>query len=292
MRSALFEISVEMWYAYADIGLLSLWGALESVKKITLIIIYLFFICAAGICLPSDSAFSHGDLALPTLFAPEDYGAVLMEGAVTKAQGVTPVVFSHWVHRTKYTCRVCHGELDFAMKTNETGVVCGKGEAKNSYCTVCHNGKIAFAPKDKAGDNCPRCHNADQSPDTEKFLALKKRLPSAKFGSEIDWVKALDEGLIKPKRSLSEGYQPMELDKTLTLSADMALIPPAVFSHKTHLKWLDCANCHPYIFNIKKKTTKHFSMARSLNGEFCGACHLRIAFPLNDCKGCHPAIKN
>ncbi|HVR37486.1 MAG TPA: c(7)-type cytochrome triheme domain-containing protein [Thermoanaerobaculia bacterium] len=62
--------------------------------------------------------------------------------------------------------------------------------------------------------------------------------------------------------------------------------------HAEHVRWLDCANCHPAIFNIRKKTTKHFSMRFNLAGEFCGACHLRVAFPLDDCMRCHPAMEN
>lgn len=237
-------------------------------------------------------AFSHGDVKLPILSPPEEYGDILMRGTSAKGGEMTPVIVSHWVHRPKYTCRVCHGELEFAMKADETGVVCDNGKMENRYCTVCHNGKIAFSPKDDEGDNCKRCHNANQSSNGEKFLALQKNLPRAKYGNEIDWVKALEKGLIKPKGSLSGGSQPIGLDKTLTLAAEMFLIPPAVFPHKAHVQWLDCANCHPDIFNIKKKTTEHFSMIRILNGEFCGFCHLRIAFPLNDCKKCHPSMRD
>ncbi len=243
------------------------------------------------ISLLAEMAFSRGDLTLPRLPAPVDYGDVLMDRAPEKANKIVPVIFSHWVHRTKYTCRVCHGELEFSMKANETGVVCGDGEVKNRYCTSCHNGKISFAPKDAEGDNCKRCHNADQSPNREKFDSLQKGLPRAKFGNEIDWVKALENGLIKPKVSLSGDYQHIGLDKTLTLAAEMSGISPAVFPHKAHVQWLECANCHPDIFNIKKKTTKHFSMERILKGEFCGACHLKIAFPLDECRKCHPSMR-
>jgi c(7)-type cytochrome triheme protein len=53
------------------------------------------------------------------------------------------------------------------------------------------------------------------------------------------------------------------------------------------VQWLDCNNCHPDNFNIKKKTTKHFSMERILKREFCGVCHLTVAFPMDDCKRCY-----
>jgi c(7)-type cytochrome triheme protein len=83
----------------------------------------------------------------------------------------------------------------------------------------------------------------------------------------------------------------MSFQSTLELNAEWSGIPPAIFPHKAHVAWLDCANCHPDIFNIEKKTTKHFSMALNLEGRFCGACHLTVAFPLQDCTRCHPAIK-
>lgn len=239
----------------------------------------------------SPAAFSQGDLKLPPLPAPEEYGDVAIDRTST-AKNVIPVIFSHWVHRAKYTCRVCHGELEFSMKVNETAILCRNGEKDGKYCTVCHNGKIAFAPRDEKGENCKLCHNANTGPNRDKFLGLQQKLPRSKWGNEIDWTKALNAGLIKPKESLTEKFQSLRLDRTLTLRAEMSGIPPAVFPHKEHVKWLDCANCHPDIFNIKKKTTAHFSMSRILNNEFCGVCHLRIAFPQNDCKRCHPGIKH
>jgi hypothetical protein len=32
-------------------------------------------------------------------------------------------------------------------------------------------------------------------------------------------------------------------------------------------------------------------MKMNLAGEFCGVCHMTVAFPMNDCKRCHPAMK-
>lgn len=240
--------------------------------------------------LPLPAFPSHGDLQLPALPAPEEYGDVLIDRFSGKNK-VMPVVFSHWVHRPNYTCRVCHVELGFSMKSSDTGIDCGGGKMTGKYCTVCHDNKTAFGPKGQNEDNCSRCHNANASPSRKKFAELKQKLPAAKFGDGIDWAKALTNGLIKPKKSLSKDFTPMTLDRTLTLEAEMSGIPPAVFPHKIHAEWLDCVICHPDIFNIKKKTTKHFSMARILNNEFCGVCHLRIAFPMDECKRCHPSMK-
>ena len=257
---------------------------------------YSFFFLAVYLVLmlfiPPRSFSSHGDFpGLPKPGAPEEYGDVIID-RLSGDKKIMPVIFSHWVHRAKYTCRVCHIELDFSMKAGDTGVMCNNGTSAGKFCTVCHDGKTSFAPKDSEGRNCDRCHNANASPNRTKFEEMKAKLPKSGFGDGIDWSKALADGLIKPKRSLKdENFQSMVIDKNLSLQAEMAGIPPAVFPHKIHAEWNDCDMCHPDIFNIKKKTTKHFSMGRILNKEFCGVCHLRIAFPLDDCKRCHPAMK-
>lgn len=244
-----------------------------------------------GILLLSGPAFAKSMLELPTVQSPVEYGDVLIE-RTSREKDVLPVVFSHWIHRVRYTCRVCHDELEFFMKTGETPIICDKGTMKGRYCASCHNGKVSFGPRGEEGDNCRRCHNADTSPNREKFSELRNRLPKAKFGNEIDWAKALNEGLIKPADSLSGNTRTIAHDKILTLRAEMSGIPPAVFPHKTHEQWLDCSNCHPDLFNIKKKTTKGLTMKSMLKGESCAVCHLRVAFPLDDCKLCHPSMRD
>lgn len=251
---------------------------------------YLVFCLAVILLLPSGAS-TRGNLDLPKLPSPDEYGDVVIDVTSSKNK-VIPVVFSHWVHRPKYTCRVCHVELNFSLKAGDTGIMCGKGVITGKYCTVCHNNKTAFGPTGPEGEkNCDRCHNANASPNRDKFAEMKSKLPGAPFGNEIDWTKALTDGTIKPKNSLTNDFKPVILDKTLKLEAEMGGIPLAVFPHKIHSEWLDCEMCHPDIFNIKKKTTKHFSMWRILNNEFCGVCHLRIAFPMDDCKRCHPGMK-
>ena len=250
-----------------------------------------------AILLLSSLSFAQGNFNIPPLRPARTYGDIRIDRVSTK-NGMAPVTFSHWVHRSKYTCRVCHYELEFAMRVNETEVVCNRGEIKNMHCTKCHDGKTSFAPKDAKGKNCNRCHTKKPRPDIDKFAALEKRLPKRIFKDRkgnkvvwIDWVKALNEGTIEPSSSLSGAAHAVGIDRTLSLEAEKSGIPPAIFPHKVHEQWLDCSNCHPDIFNIRKKTTKHFSMDRVLKGEFCGACHLSIAFPLNDCARCHPGIK-
>lgn len=98
----------------------------------------------------------------------------------------------------------------------------------------------------------------------------------------------MDKGLIKPAPYLTlKPPADLAIIKPIMLEAEWSSIPAAIFSHKAHTQWLDCNNGHPDIFNITKKTTKHFFMDRVLKREFCGVCHLTVAFPMDDCKRCH-----
>ncbi|RME69399.1 MAG: hypothetical protein D6778_00545 [Nitrospirae bacterium] len=234
-------------------------------------------------------ALAQGDWQLPEEPPPEQYGNVLIN-RLSELKMVKPVLFSHWSHRTKYTCRVCHFELEFEMKANATEITedaCRNGQ----FCGACHDGKTAFG---HTKENCHRCHNGGNDPTLkERFKKLRKRLPKAPYGNGIDWDRAYRRRRIRPKKSIyDETYRPMRFRKLLRLEAEWSMVPPAYFPHSVHNRWLDCAQCHPDIFNIKKKTTKHFEMKYNLQGKFCGVCHLKVAFPMRDCKRCHPAMKN
>ncbi|MBI5741476.1 MAG: hypothetical protein HZA16_12280 [Nitrospirae bacterium] len=228
---------------------------------------------------------------LPPLPPSENYGDIVIDRTAKATKG-TPVYFSHWVHRVKYTCRVCHYELEFSMQSNETPIVCDNGTMKGRYCAACHNGKVSFGPKDEDGETCSRCHDADSSSGGRKFNELQNRLPKSRFGNGIDWSRALNDGLIKPADSLSGEVRELVNVRNLVLEAEMRGISYAVFPHRTHEQWLDCSSCHPELFNIKKKSTESLRMINMIRGDSCGVCHLRVAFPLDDCKKCHPKMRN
>ncbi len=223
---------------------------------------------------------------LPPLPPPEEYGNILINRTSEK-NNVKAVSFSHWIHRRKHTCRVCHFELEFNMKVNTTEIT----EALNRsgrFCGACHNGKDLFGHENPA--DCEKCHNGKKDSGKEKFSELSK-FPKTKFGDGIDWVAAMRDGLIKPVNFLTiKPPEEITFNKRIVLEAEWTNIPAAVFPHRPHNEWLECNMCHPDIFNIKKKTTKHFYMTRILQGEFCGVCHLSVAFPMNDCKRCHPGM--
>lgn len=218
-----------------------------------------------------------------------DYGNFLINRTSEK-HDVKPATFSHWIHRQKHTCRVCHFELEFNMKLNTTKITEAENKA-GRYCGAvgCHDGKTVFGHEKP---HCEKCHNGNRSYGKEKFSDLS-RFPKTDFGDGINWVKALEKGMTKPMSYLNvKTFSDTLFDKTTILEAEWPNIPPAIFPHKAHNQWLDCNNCHPDVFNIKKKTTKHFEMVSIMNGEFCGVCHLKVAFPLNDCDRCHPKKKH
>lgn len=227
-----------------------------------------------------------GYFKLPPLPKPWEYGNVTID-RLSGSQGQKPVTFSHWSHRRYYTCRVCHFELAFVMGVNETEIT-EKANRNGEYCGACHNGEIAFGHTE---ENCRTCHDGGKGPYRKLFQELAD-LPPARFGNEIDWVEALALGKIAPKNSLYDDYEPVSYEsEPLKLEAKWTGIPPAYFPHEEHQSWHDCADCHPDLFNIKKRTTEHFEMVYNLEGKFCGVCHLRVAFPFDDCKGCHPDIR-
>jgi c(7)-type cytochrome triheme protein len=176
------------------------------------------------------------------------------------------------------------------MKVNTT-IITEQANKSGRFCGAsgCHDGKVSFGHEDKA--SCEKCHNGLIDYGTEKFDKLANA-PFAPFGNRIDWVESLHTGVIAPLNHLKNRPKEITLNKTLSLEAEWNFVPTSVFSHKIHTEWLDCNNCHPEIFSIKKKGTEDFSMANILKGEFCGVCHLTVAFPINDCKRCHPGMKN
>jgi len=244
-------------------------------------------VLALGLCLGwvgAAQAQGRSRFTLPKLPPPELYGDLLLDRA-TSAAGHKAVAFSHWSHRAAYTCRVCHTELEFAMARGESGITeaaCREGR----FCGACHDGKRAFGHDE---GSCTRCHAGANSAGRE--ASKLKNLPPAPFGNRVDWSAALAAGKIQPLNALGAPYAPMQHDKALVLEAEWAMISPAVFPHAEHNRWLDCSSCHPQPFNIEKKATPHFSMVFNLRGEFCGLCHLTVAFPLDDCKRCHPTMR-
>jgi len=110
-------------------------------------------------------------------------------------------------------------------------------------------------------------------------------IPKEATGVE-DWVAAFKENKINPHESLDLNVPhtpPFNFDVEIPAVGSM---PNVIFPHFQHTFWLDCGNCHPGIF-LMKKGGNPISMVKIVNGEFCGRCHGRVAFPIANCTRCH-----
>lgn len=225
----------------------------------------------------------------------ETYGDLILRERSEKHR-MDPVVFSHKSHRAMFTCRVCHVELEFAMKKGASGIT-REGYLDGLYCGACHNGTTAFSVEYA----CNLCHvKVDKQ---GNYVAKKDYMPSGgnlpvqDYGDGVNWVEAVRQGVIAPRNSLSEEGKgpsmplPEHLKKPLrwTTTSPRILV---VFPHDSHVLWLDCANCHPDIFTIEQMGTVEFDKEKNLYGLYCGTCHMTVAFPMNGCGRCHPDQKN
>lgn len=105
-------------------------------------------------------------------------------------------------------------------------------------------------------------------------------------GGLIDWVRALNRGLIDPRQSLDGSRQMFTVDFDILFTNTQSM-PWVRFPHLQHTEWLTCANCHPVPF-IPKQGANPVSMSAIIQGEFCGLCHGRVAFaPTMNCGRCH-----
>ncbi len=235
---------------------------------------------------------------------PNEYGMVVINNYSEK-EGLAPVVFDHWFHRSQFTCRLCHIDIAFGMKAGTTGIKAADN-MKGYYCGTCHNGKTTF---DNRFDNrkifeacskkytqedvkrCNRCHSLGKDVKKEHdFSKFAETMPKERLGNGINWEKAQAEGLIKPINyieGISIKRPSMTIQKDFALNPKIEGMPDIIYSHKKHTVWNGCEVCHPEIFiGVKKGATK-YSMIEIFDGKFCGVCHGKVAFPLTDCQRCH-----
>lgn len=108
-------------------------------------------------------------------------------------------------------------------------------------------------------------------------------------GGLIDWIGAIDNGLITPRADITGKEKMHSIDFDLILQ-NTSSMPYVRFPHLPHTKWLTCQNCHPAIF-LPQKGGNFITMAAIMQGEFCGVCHGKIAFPPLECARCHSVPK-
>lgn len=115
--------------------------------------------------------------------------------------------------------------------------------------------------------------------------ALSQLPPGGPAGNQVDWVKALREGYIKPRTNIYPETKIRVLDLDIVFR-ETAGRPAVVFPHRPHTEWLDCKNCHPKFF-IARRGANDFGRFDILQGEYCGRCHGAVSFPLTECHRCH-----
>ena len=167
-------------------------------------------------------------------------------------------------------------------------------QIENSYAKDPNSFNRLMKPKSKRNPAPPQdgIHDPDNEgshilqPPKEQFTEM----PRGKSGNYVDWVKALDDGKIKPRYDrVDPDVKPVIMDLNIVREVKGSM-PDVVYPHKQHTQWLDCSNCHPAIF-MPQKGANSMSMASIILGESCGVCHGKVAFPVAECRRCHSKSK-
>ena len=112
-----------------------------------------------------------------------------------------------------------------------------------------------------------------------------KSFPRDKSGV-IDWVKTLKQGSISPRMSLNDDEEmfPVDFDVIFKKTGSMPFVR---YPHLQHTEWLTCVNCHPKIF-LPQQGGNPVTMSAIIQGDYCGVCHGKVAFPpTRNCGRCH-----
>ncbi len=90
---------------------------------------------------------------------------------------------------------------------------------------------------------------------------------------------------------MSQPSQAEYADVVINNYADAAGMRPAVFPHWFHRIRFRCKVCHADLgFKFKAGGNK-ITMAKIINGQFCGACHNgEVAWSVENCAMCHSGI--
>ncbi len=228
--------------------------------------------------------------------------------AQMKEKGLSPVLFPHWLHRTLFSCKVCHDEI-FEMDRWTNAIVMEKIK-KKQLCGACHNDTIAFGVND---DNCIRCHMAGTDKaehlhnikkiDHERIKNAAKRLgaqwhpekiaggklPVDRFGF-IDWVELRKKGVVKPLQSFDKEAAGEVKENKILIRSKSPAVRDILFDHKTHSSVIRCSSCHPAQFKEELGANK-MNMKAIAQGRFCGYCHGKVSFTFKDCVRCHNVPK-
>lgn len=91
-------------------------------------------------------------LTLFSIPAWAEYGDVVLNRLAEQA-GMRPVIYSHWFHRIRFRCKVCHSEIGFKMRAGSNNITM-EAIIDGKFCGMCHNGEIAWSV-----ERCDICHS-------------------------------------------------------------------------------------------------------------------------------------
>ena len=110
--------------------------------------------------------------------AMAEYGDVVINNH-SDAAGMRPVIFPHWFHRIRYSCKVCHGDLGFEFKAGGNNIDM-LGIMEGQYCGACHDGDIAWSV-----ENCDLCHSAKPGTPTQVHESTLQQLVTPRVSPPI-----------------------------------------------------------------------------------------------------------
>jgi c(7)-type cytochrome triheme protein len=122
------------------------------------------------------------------------------------------------------------------------------------------------------------------------WAGIYAQLPTG-ADSNVDWAKALQQELIRPKPGTDE-----KAEEQPVLDLDVELVPKdlpefkVVYPHRVHTQVLGCTNCHTGIFQMEEGADP-ITMEKILGGEYCGRCHGKVSFDTTtNCVRCHKGM--
>lgn len=110
--------------------------------------------------------------------ARAEYGDVVINN-YAEAAGMRPVIFPHWFHRMRFTCKVCHADLGFKFKAGGSDINMSK-VMEGQFCGACHNGEIAWSV-----EQCNTCHSGKPGTPTQVLERTVPRFVAPPAGAPV-----------------------------------------------------------------------------------------------------------
>lgn len=118
-----------------------------------------------------------------------------------------------------------------------------------------------------------------------KHSSAVLELPTDRFGL-VNWVEATKQGVVAPIVGIDRNRRHRFYEGVILYNATSPTREDVVFEHDVHTYFLDCDSCHPKPFKKTPGEAK-ITMMKIKRGRYCGKCHGKIAFPIEDCERCH-----